>query len=72
MDLPDRNLKVMREIKKYLLEQEQEKGHFPKTLIFAENDLPHRSHSDQLVEILRDEFNRGDNFVQKITGRRVC
>ena len=65
---PDRNQKVIREIKKYLLEYEQEKGHFPKTLIFADNDLPHRSHCDQLIGILRDEFNRGDGFVQKITG----
>lgn len=65
---PDRNRKVIQEIKKYLLEHEQERGHFPKTLIFAHNDLPHRSHCDQLIEILRDEFNRGDGFVQKITG----
>lgn len=43
-------------------------GHFPKTLIFADNDLPHTSHCDQMVDILRDEFNRGDAFVQKITG----
>jgi len=65
---PDRNRKVVREIKKYLLAHEEERGHFPKTLIFAHNDLPHRSHCDQLINILRDEFNRGDNFVQKITG----
>jgi len=65
---PDRNRKVVREIKKYLLAHEEERGQFPKTLIFANNDLPHRSHCDQLIEILRDEFNRGDNFVQKITG----
>ncbi|MGB2631193.1 MAG: type I restriction-modification enzyme R subunit C-terminal domain-containing protein, partial [Candidatus Omnitrophota bacterium] len=65
---PDRNRKVVREIKKYLLAHEEERGQFPKTLIFAHNDLPHRSHCDQLIEILRDEFNRGDNFVQKITG----
>ena len=65
---PDRNRKVIQEIKKYLLEHEKERGHFPKTLIFAHNDLPHRSHCDQLIEILRDEFNRGDGFVQKITG----
>lgn len=65
---PDRNIKVVRELKKYLLEQEQKFGHFPKTLIFAHNDLPHTSHSDQLVNILRDEFGRGDAFVQKITG----
>jgi len=65
---PDRNRKVVKEIKKYLLAHEEERGHFPKTLIFAHNDLPHRSHCDQLINILRDEFNRGDNFVQKITG----
>ena len=65
---PDRNRKIMRELKKYLLEQEKERGYFPKTLIFADNDLPHTSHCDQLVDILRDEFNRGDHFVQKITG----
>ncbi|HOW43163.1 MAG TPA: DEAD/DEAH box helicase family protein [Candidatus Omnitrophota bacterium] len=65
---PDRNKKIVQELKKYLLAQEASIGHFPKTLIFADNDLPHTSHCDQLIEILRDEFNRGDSFVQKITG----
>jgi len=65
---PDRNRKIVREIKKYLIEQEEQLGHFPKTLIFAQNDIAHISHCDQLVEILREEFNRGDDFVQKITG----
>ena len=65
---PDRNKRIVKEIKKYLLAQEEQLGHFPKTLIFAHNDLPHTSHCDQLVDILRDEFNRGDAFVQKITG----
>lgn len=65
---PSRNQKIIQELKKYLLEQEEKSGHFPKTLIFADNDLPHVSHSDQLVEMLRDEFNKGDDFVQKITG----
>jgi len=65
---PDRNKKIVKELKKYLLSQEETLGHFPKTLIFAENDLPHTSHCDQLIDILRDEFNRGDAFVQKITG----
>jgi len=65
---PARNRSVVQEIKRYLDAQENDKGHFPKTLIFAHNDLPHRSHCDQLVEILRDEFSRGDAFVQKITG----
>lgn len=65
---PDRNKKIVKELKKYLLDQEETLEHFPKTLIFADNDLAHTSHSDQLVDILRDEFNRGDAFVQKITG----
>ncbi len=65
---PDRNRKIVQELKTYLLDQEGELGHFPKTLIFAQNDLSHISHCDQLVEILREEFNRGDDFVQKITG----
>jgi len=65
---PDRNRKIAEELKRYLLDQEEQLGHFPKTLIFAVNDLPHVSHCDQLIDILRDEFNRGDAFVQKITG----
>jgi len=65
---PDRNRKIVEEIKKYLKEQEAQLSHFPKTLIFAQNDIEHISHCDQLVEILRREFNRGDDFVQKITG----
>ena len=65
---PDRNRKIIQEIKKYLLDQEAQLGHFPKTLIFAQNDISHISHCDQLVQILREEFNRGDDFVQKITG----
>jgi type I restriction enzyme R subunit len=65
---PDRNRKIIQEITKYLLDQEKQSGHFPKTLIFAQNDIAHISHCDQLVGILREEFNRGDDFVQKITG----
>ena len=41
----------------------------PRRLIFAANDLPHTSHADQLVDICRDVFGRGESFVQKITGR---
>lgn len=65
---PDRNRKIIKEFAQYALEQEKQFGHFPKTLIFAVNDLPHISHSDQLVDLLRDEFGRGDAFVEKITG----
>lgn len=65
---PDRNRKIAKEFAKHALEQEKEFGHFPKTIFFAVNDLPHVSHADQLVDILRDEFEKGDAFVQKITG----
>lgn len=65
---PDRNRKIVQEIKKYLLDQEGQLGRFPKTLIFAQNDISHISHCDHLIQILREEFNRGDDFVQKITG----
>jgi type I restriction enzyme R subunit len=65
---PDSNRKILEEIKKYALEHEAQYGRFPKTLIFAANDLAHTSHADQLVDTARDVFGRGDAFVQKITG----
>jgi type I restriction enzyme R subunit len=65
---PDSNRKIIREIARYAAQHEKEKGHFPKTLIFAVNDLPHTSHADQLVQICREVFGQGDDFVQKITG----
>ncbi len=37
----------------------------PKTLIFAKDD----SHADDIVEIVREEFGRGNEFCQKITYR---
>lgn len=64
----DSNRKIIEELKKYTDEQEKETGHFPKTLIFAANDLPHISHSDQLVRLCREIYGKGDSFVQKITG----
>lgn len=68
--IPDSNRKILEEIKKYALKHEKEYGRFPKTLIFAANDLPHTSHTDQLVKMLREDvFNRGEKFVEKITGR---
>jgi type I restriction enzyme R subunit len=66
---PDSNRKIIEELKKYADEHEQRYGRQPKCLIFAAHDLPHISHADQLVEICRDVFGRGDSFVQKITGR---
>jgi len=65
---PDSNRKILEEIKRYADEHEKRYGRFPKTLIFAVNDLPHTSHADQLVDTARDVFGRGEAFVQKITG----
>jgi type I restriction enzyme R subunit len=66
---PDSNRKIVEEIRKYADEHEQRYGRFPKTLIFAANDLPHTSHADQLVDVAVDVFGRGQSFVRKITGR---
>ncbi|MEU5979870.1 DEAD/DEAH box helicase family protein [Streptomyces sp. NPDC047315] len=35
----------------------------PKTLVFARNDL----HADEIVQIIREEFGRGNDFCKKIT-----
>ena len=37
----------------------------PKTLVFAKDD----NHAEKIVEILREEFGRGNEFAQKITYR---
>jgi type I restriction enzyme, R subunit len=66
---PESNRKIVEEIARYAAEHEAATGRFPKTLIFAANDLPHTSHADQLVDLARDVFGRGDAFVAKITGR---
>ncbi len=67
---PDSNRKILEEIKKYADEHEAEYGRFPKTLIFAANDLAHTSHADQLVNTAQDVFGHGDAFVAKITGSK--
>jgi type I restriction enzyme R subunit len=66
---PDSNRKIIEELKRYTDAHELEHGRFPKTLLFAANDLPHTSHSDQLVSLAREIYGRGDAFVGKITGR---
>ncbi len=68
---PDSNRKILEEIKRYAEEHEQKFGRFPKTLIFAVNDLPNVSHCDNLVEIARDVFGKGEAFVRKITGSKT-
>lgn len=66
---PDSNRKILQELKKYADEHEKRYGRFPKTLIFAANDLPHTSHADELVNLAVDIFERGEFFIRKITGR---
>ena len=41
------------------------RAELPKTLIFAKDD----NHAEKIVEILREEFGRGNEFAQKITYR---
>ncbi len=48
---PTRTGRSSRRSRSYALEHEERYGRFPKTLIFAANDLPHTSHADQLVDI---------------------
>ena len=48
--------------KRDLFPQRQE---LPKTLVFAKDD----NHAETIVEILREEFGRGNEFAQKITYR---
>jgi type I restriction enzyme R subunit len=65
---PDSNRKIIKEVAKYAYQHQEETGRFPKILVFAANDLPHTSHCDQLVQICKEEFGQGDDFVKKITG----
>lgn len=65
---PDTNEKIIAELMKYTDEFEVEYGRFPKTLIFACNDIQHISHADRLVSLCKSIYNRGDDFVVKITG----
>lgn len=67
---PDSNRKIIAELKKHAEAHEAEYGRFPKTLIFASNDLQHTSHANQLVSLCRELFGRGDGFVSKITGAK--
>ena len=66
--VPDTNHKIVLELKKYCVAFEEENGRFPKTLIFASNDINNISHADVLVNYCKETFNRGDDFVAKITG----
>jgi len=64
----DSNRKIVQELAKHAYAHEERTGRFPKILIFAVNDVQHTSHADQLVNLCREIFDQGDEFVQKITG----
>lgn len=64
---PDRDRKIVQEVARYLREQEAELHRFPKTLVFAHNDLPHTSHADRLVVLLRPVHSR--ILCEQIMGR---
>ncbi|HWQ82736.1 MAG TPA: DEAD/DEAH box helicase family protein [Ignavibacteria bacterium] len=66
--VPVTNQKIIEELKNYTDEWEKRTGRFPKTLIFASNDISMISHADHLVSICKSVFDRGDDFVAKITG----
>jgi type I restriction enzyme, R subunit len=65
---PETNRKIIEELKQHTDQFEKETGRFPKTLIFASNDIQHISHSDRIVALCKEVFNQGDDFVAKITG----
>ncbi len=67
---PDTNKKIIEEYAKFARAFEEEHGRFPKTIVFATQDIPHISHADKIVELLGEKFSdKGANFVKKITGK---
>jgi type I restriction enzyme R subunit len=65
---PDTVKKVIQEVAKYASDFERKNNRFPKTLIFAVNDIAFISHSDRIVHICKEVFGKGDDYVKKITG----
>ncbi len=69
---PDQIRTIIREFKRALQTQiypnrKDKKGEYevPKTLVFAKTD----SHADDIIKIIREEFNEGDDFCKKVTYR---
>lgn len=67
---PDSNRKIVQEFAKHALQFERDFGRFPKSLFFCVNDIAHISHAESVVNICKEVFNRGDDFVMKITGNQ--
>ncbi len=63
---PDQIRTIIRTFKERLFtEMFPGRTEVPKTLIFAKDD----SHADDIVQIVREEFGKGNEFAQKITYR---
>jgi len=67
---PDQIRTIIREFKKALEteifpKRKDENGEYevPKTLVFAKTD----SHADDIIKIIRKEFDEGDDFCKKVT-----
>ena len=63
---PDQTRTVVRTLRdRWQADMFPARTELPKTLIFAKDD----NHAEKIVEILREEFGRGNEFAQKITYR---
>jgi type I restriction enzyme R subunit len=63
---PDQIRTVVRTLRdRWQADMFPQRTELPKTLIFAKDD----NHAEKIVEILREEFGRGNEFAQKITYR---
>lgn len=62
---PDQIRTIIRTFRDKLPEIFPDRTWVPKTLIFAKDD----AHAENIVEILREEFGKGNDFAQKITYR---
>jgi len=60
---PDQIRTVIRTFRDKLREMFPGRTDVPKTLIYAKDD----SHADDIVQIVREEFGKGNDFAQKIT-----
>ncbi len=60
---PSQIRKVIRTFREKLPEVFPGRGEVPKTLIFAKND----SHADDIIRIVREEFDEGNAFCKKVT-----
>jgi type I restriction enzyme R subunit len=60
---PDQIRTVVRTFKEKLPEMFPGRRDVPKTLVYAKDD----SHADDVVQIVREEFGKGNDFAQKIT-----